>query len=98
MASRRCFTCGTDWPTARKYLVCPVCETRTSYLGGPSPITSQEASDIVNHALFDTFYAEHDAKRKGPTPEELGHQDATVILDLERALEGETDGSEEDPG
>lgn len=42
---------------------------------------AEEAESRANHALFDRYYEIREGERHGPTPEELGADDAREFLE-----------------
>jgi len=53
-------------------------------MGDEYAITYKQAKRLEAEAKFERFYAEHNERRTGPTPEELGAEEARRLLDLER--------------
>lgn len=77
--------CGVNWPNHQDYRKCPVCLERTDTVIRGAPITFTEAKKLANDAEFERYYAEWDARREGPSPDEIGRQEAKLIFGLEQA-------------
>lgn len=86
MAVNRCSMCGTNWPHHKSFNRCPVCLEKTDTVVRGKPITFTEAKKLANEAEFERYYAEHDRRRKGPSPEEIGAEEARSIYELDQAF------------
>lgn len=87
MASHRCFRCGIEWPVSRKNVTCLRCGEKLEYAPYGIPLNLKEAEALKREIEFEQFYEKWDAERKGPTPEEIGAQQAREIHALERIPE-----------
>jgi hypothetical protein len=67
------------------YKDCPGCEQPTEVRDSGKSLLLKEAHSLAANARFERFYAEHDAKREGPTPEEIGAAEALAVRELEAA-------------
>jgi hypothetical protein len=83
--ARYCPSCGTYWPARIRWGHCPEDGTETYGVVGKEPISLSEAESRTNTAEFDRWYfGTWERKRQGPTPEELGAEQARVVIDLDR--------------
>lgn len=82
-ACLRCSTCGTDWPSFHEYRVCPRCRERTDAMSNGTPLTLQEASKLKRQLEFERMYEARERSRVGPSPEQLGREEAREILRLD---------------
>jgi hypothetical protein len=87
MAANRCRKCLTSWPSYPTYAVCPECLERCDPMATAQAITVAEAESRARHAKFDREYEKHDAERDGPSPEELGREEAKRLAAEWRKLE-----------
>lgn len=83
-----CGNCKRKWPHTRPFNVCPVCRVRciTSTLG--NPLTKDEIEVEFRRRDFDSFYARREAARTGPSPEDIGRDEALRIIELDRLASG----------
>lgn len=79
-----CPKCEVEYPPAFLFAECPSCEVETELELHGDPIPFSAAETIEKRALFDRFYERYDANRKGPTPEELGSEDAKKEIERKR--------------
>lgn len=87
--SYRCSRCSLNWPNQSKFKNCPGCGEETSLLSNETPLPLPEAMSKAKHLAFERLYDERERARSGPSPEELGREEARVLVDLDRALNGE---------
>jgi len=63
MASLRCSLCGLNFPNdPKRFRKCPECEEKTSVIANAKPMPDDEAQSLLNHATFERFYAEREAR------------------------------------
>lgn len=74
MATRYCTECCLAFPL--RYRQCPICSTRCKVRYGAEPISPERARKLARAYEFERFYTRRERQRSGPTPEELGSQDA----------------------
>ncbi len=94
MSSRRCALCLTEWPAGSikhkekvyEFKRCPECGEATWSSATGQAIPHAEAVARSLRAAFERFYDARERKRQGPSPEELGSQEAREIIALERNL------------
>lgn len=87
MAAHRCPTCKTDWPNYPTYAVCPECLDRCDPMANAKGIPVDEAESRARHAKFDRQYTKREETREGPTPEEIGQQEAKLLAQQWRDME-----------
>lgn len=86
--SYECGECGRKWPYAKPFGVCGVCRTscRTSQVG--EPMSQEQARFELKKLEFNRRYAEREAKRVGPSPEDVGRAEARALIELDKAASG----------
>ena len=85
-----CGECQITWPNLWDFRYCPQCEQKTRYATG-EPLDQVEAARLQLRAQFRVYYAERECHREGPTPEQVGVEEALeemrVIRELMEALD-----------
>lgn len=86
--SYECPECSRRWPYVKNFGVCKVCRVscRTSQVG--EPMSQDEARFELKKLEFNRRYAEREAKRVGPSPEDVGRAEAQLLIDLDKAATG----------
>lgn len=82
-----CPACARKWPFAKPFSVCKVCQVRTLTSQVGEPMSQEAAKYELKLMRFNAFYARREAARVGPSPEDLGKDEAQRLIDLDRALE-----------
>lgn len=92
--AHHCPDCKTNWPYYSSFKVCPDCAIPCRTAATTKVLTAQEAQSRVKRLAFIRYYAERELQREGPTPEEIGLEeavrDAAEIRKLNEALDGES--------
>lgn len=87
-----CTDCKTNWPYYRPFQICPECAIPCRTAATTRVMTGQEARRRVNTLAFIRYYERRELEREGPTPEEIGEEEARAqtaqIRELNRALNG----------
>lgn len=55
-------------------------------MANQKPMGLREATSLKNHLEFEREYEAWERRRKGPSPEQKGRQEAAAILELDRQL------------
>jgi hypothetical protein len=92
MAANRCRLCLTNWPATAAYSTCPECLQRTDSMTGAQAIPLDEAQTRAKTATFNREYADREANRDGPSPEELGREEAKRLAAEWRKIEAAISG------
>ena len=87
MAALRCTSCLTNWPNNPTYAKCPECGDKCDPMANAKPIELAEAKSRARFAAFDREYEKREETREGPTPEEIGRQEAHAIVAEWRELD-----------
>lgn len=82
--TRRCSVCAISWPNFLEFARCPKCGEKTALVNNEKPMDLREATSLKRHLEFDRKYAEREAHRQGPSPEDRGRQEAAEIIQLDR--------------
>lgn len=89
-----CPECLTNWPHYRSFRTCPECRVPCRSAVAPKVLTAAQAKSRILHAEFLRYYRARELYRHGPSPEEVGRQEAIEEI---RALR-EKQKNEKDPG
>ena len=81
-----CVDCKTNWPYFSSFKVCPECCIPCRTAATTKVMTSQEAQRRVKTLAFIRYYEQREAEREGPTPEELGIEEAMAEMAQIRLL------------
>lgn len=84
--SRRCPECSLYWPTHLNLSSCLECDGRL-FISDGEPMSDEEVNRRKLTAEFNEWYEQREAQRNGPTPEEIGAEEARAELERYRALE-----------
>lgn len=91
-----CPDCRTRWPHSRPFSTCPECGIKCRSAVAPRVLTAGEAKSRLNRVAFIRFYRDRELARRGPTPEEIGKQEALEQIQEIRRMNGVL--NDEDPG
>lgn len=87
-----CPECKSNWPYYQSFKVCPQCAIPCRTAATTRAMTGQEAQRRVKTLAFIRYYQQRELEREGPTPEEIGLEEARAqsaqIRELNRALNG----------
>lgn len=78
-----CPECRRAWPYTKAFGICPECRV-TCRSATAVPMTGESAKVELGRVKFNRWYQDREAKRVGPSPEELGRQEAGAIIEAER--------------
>lgn len=81
-----CTECKSNWPYFSSFKVCPDCGIPCRTAATTRVMTSQEAQKRVKTLAFIRYYEQREAKREGPTPEEIGLEEAMAEVAQIRQL------------
>lgn len=76
--TRRCSTCAINYPNAFKHAKCYACGANTDVRMDDKP------HENWKQLAHDAHYTRREAEREGPSPEEIGRQEARTIIELEK--------------
>lgn len=75
-----CPDCKTNWPYFQSFKVCPECAIPCRTAATTKVMTSQEAQKRVKTLAFIRYYELRETEREGPTPEEIGVEEAQAEM------------------
>lgn len=81
-----CPQCDRCWPYTKPYGTCPVCRVTCRTTTTNQPMTQERAKYELKAIEFNAFYAQREARRGGPSPEELGRREARTLIELDKGL------------
>lgn len=91
-----CPECRTAWPHYRSFQKCPECRVACRSAVTPRVLTAAQAKSRILQIEFIRYYEAREKFRLGPTPEEIGRQEARE--EIERTRELNQALNDEDPG
>lgn len=80
-----CPECDRAWPHVRAFSTCPYCRVPCRSATA-TPLTKRQVEVELLRVKFNRDYAKREATRKGPTPEELGEEEAATLIYLDKQV------------